>query len=255
MPTLTFRTFMKGSGAALQTSSWPPWLAILATLGVIAIGQLVPIVLISLLVAADRDTQAYSNPESLARLFDAKQPALLVATQAAMALATLFLASRYRKQATATLALVHPPAGSRVFFFAFALMTVALLALNTLTYTIAPESFFQDFRQFQSLVKGAEPWLVFAAVAIGAPLWEEFLFRGFLLPSVAQKLGFWPAALLVSAGWSALHIGYSAFGLIEVFSIGLLFAWLLRQAQSLWVPIACHATYNGLLFLALRTAT
>jgi membrane protease YdiL (CAAX protease family) len=51
-----------------------------------------------------------------------------------------------------------------------------------------------------------------------------------------------------------LHAGYSAVGLVEVFSIGLIFSWLLWRTGSLWVPIFCHAVYNILVVLVLRLA-
>ncbi|MBS0241753.1 MAG: CPBP family intramembrane metalloprotease, partial [Proteobacteria bacterium] len=38
----------------------------------------------------------------------------------------------------------------------------------------------------------------------------------------------------------------------EVFVLGIYFAWLLKRTGSLWVPIACHALYNGVLFAAMR---
>jgi membrane protease YdiL (CAAX protease family) len=99
-----------------------------------------------------------------------------------------------------------------------------------------------------------EDWLLAAAViGIGAPLSEELLFRGFLLSALAQtRLGFWGAAAISSALWTALHAGYSAVGILEVFVIGLFFSWLLWRTGSLRVPIFCHAVYNSLIVLALR---
>ncbi len=252
MAPLTFRAFLRNPNSSLQVSPWPPWLAVLAAMVVVAVGQLAPILLISLLVASDGRGAGTTDPEAVIRLFDTKQAALMLASQATMALAVFFLAGRYRSEPLDTLALVAPKPGPSVFLYAFALMSVVLLGLNAITYTISPAGFMQDFRQFQALANGPEPLMVFAAVAIGAPLWEELLFRGFLLPPLAQKLGFWPAALLVSAAWTALHITYSPVGLLEVFAIGTVFAWLLRTTGSLWVPIACHGAYNALLFAALR---
>ena len=77
-------------------------------------------------------------------------------------------------------------------------------------------------------------------------------FRGFLQSALAQtRLGFWGAALITNTAWTALHAGYTLTGLVDVFVAGLLFSWVLWRSGSLWVPIVCHAFYNGLIFAVL----
>jgi membrane protease YdiL (CAAX protease family) len=110
-----------------------------------------------------------------------------------------------------------------------------------------------DVRPLVDLVRGPSWPLVAAVVAVGAPLAEELVFRGFLLSALARTpLGFWGAALLANLPWTALHWGYSTVGLLEVFVIGLFFSWLLWRSGSLRVPIVCHAIFNGLVLLMLR---
>jgi membrane protease YdiL (CAAX protease family) len=109
-----------------------------------------------------------------------------------------------------------------------------------------------DLRPFVDLVTGPHWPLAASVLAVGAPLSEELLFRGFLLSALAQsRLGFAGAALVSTAAWSALHFGYSPMGLAEVFAIGLFLCWLLWRTGSLWVTIFCHAVYNGAIVLAL----
>jgi hypothetical protein len=110
-----------------------------------------------------------------------------------------------------------------------------------------------DLRPFVNLIRGPDWALTAAVVGIGAPLSEELLFRGFLLSALARTgLGFWGAALISTALWTGLHIGYSLVGIIEVFILGMFFSWLLWRTGSLRVPIFCHAAYNSLIMLALR---
>ena len=52
--------------------------------------------------------------------------------------------------------------------------------------------------------------------------------------------------------WAALHANYTAFGIAEVFLIGLLFCWLLWRTGSLRGAIFCHALYNSLIVIVLR---
>jgi membrane protease YdiL (CAAX protease family) len=75
---------------------------------------------------------------------------------------------------------------------------------------------------------------------------EELMFRGFLFPALARgPFGVVGAGLTTSAAWSALHAGYSVTGLLEVFAVGLYFAYVLVRTGSLRVPMFCHAAYNA----------
>ena len=78
-----------------------------------------------------------------------------------------------------------------------------------------------DLRPFVELVRGPDWMLAAAVIGIGAPLSEELLFRGFLLSALAKsRLGFWGAALIATALWTSLHIGYTVVGILEVSIIG-----------------------------------
>jgi membrane protease YdiL (CAAX protease family) len=92
-------------------------------------------------------------------------------------------------------------------------------------------------------------------LAIGAPLSEELIYRGFLLSALARtRLGFWGAALVVTAVWTALH-DYSAFGVVGVFMMGPVLSWLLWRTGSLRVTIFCHALNNALALVAHQLIT
>jgi CAAX protease family protein len=109
-----------------------------------------------------------------------------------------------------------------------------------------------DWQRDQGLVRSANPVLLAGVLAIGAPLSEELLYRGFLLSALARtRLGFWGAALIATALWAALH-DYSAVGFAAVFMMGLLISWLLWRTGSLRVAIFCHALHNSLALVAHR---
>jgi membrane protease YdiL (CAAX protease family) len=92
--------------------------------------------------------------------------------------------------------------------------------------------------------------LLILAVAIAPPV-EELIFRGVLLRSLMRRLRFWPAALISSVLFAALHlyeVGTAAamvllFASIVVFGIGqcLLVRWTGRLATS----IVAHAVSNA----------
>jgi membrane protease YdiL (CAAX protease family) len=118
-----------------------------------------------------------------------------------------------------------------------------------------PDVLQTDMRVFQDMLRGDNAWIAFIVIALGAPLSEEFLFRGFLFSGLAKRLPFGLTAVLTPLLWTSLHYGYSIYLLAEVFAIGLYFSWLLVRTGSLWVTIFCHAVNNTagvLLLLYLR---
>ncbi len=55
-------------------------------------------------------------------------------------------------------------------------------------------------------------WLIWFALVVGAPLVEEFFFRGFLISGLSSSfVGPVGAVLLTSAGWAAIHVQYDLF--------------------------------------------
>jgi membrane protease YdiL (CAAX protease family) len=70
-----------------------------------------------------------------------------------------------------------------------------------------------------------------------------------------SRLGFLGTAILTTVLWTALHAGYSAFGMLEVLGIGFYFSWLLIRTGSLWVTILCHAIYNSVVAACLLLVT
>ena len=148
---------------------------------------------------------------------------------------------------------LRAPAGSRlVYVKAVLLMAVLQVAVGAVQYNLFPQDMYADLRPLVQLF--GEQWiLALLVVGVGAPLSEELLFRGFLLSALARsRLGFAGGAVITTVWWTALHAGYSAAGIIEVFLIGLFFSWLLWRTGSLRVPIFCHALYNSLIVLMLR---
>jgi hypothetical protein len=149
---------------------------------------------------------------------------------------------------------LRPAAGApSIYPIAIGLLFVLQIGVSIVQYTLIPNDMFKDLRPFVQFVSGSDWLLALAVVGVGAPLSEELLFRGFLLSALARsRIGFWGAAIVCSGLWTALHVGYSAAGMIEVFVIGIFFSWLLWRTGSLWVLLFSHALYNSLIVLALR---
>ena len=94
------------------------------------------------------------------------------------------------------------------------------------------------------LEKFAAYW---AAMFLLVGLFEEFLFRGYVQFSLARGIGFWPAALIGSCAFAAVHRlnpGETPPGLLGVFAIGLFFCLTLRRTGSLWFAVGFHAAWD-----------
>jgi membrane protease YdiL (CAAX protease family) len=76
---------------------------------------------------------------------------------------------------------------------------------------------------------------------------EEFLMRGYSQFTLTRGMGFWPAALMLSALFAALHLrnqGETWIGLLGVAAIGLFFCLTLRRTGNLWFAVGFHASWD-----------
>ena len=76
---------------------------------------------------------------------------------------------------------------------------------------------------------------------------EEFSVRGYALFTLTTGVGFWPAALLLSIAFGALHLGNGGedwIGALSAGSAGFLFCFILRRTGDLWMAIGFHAAWD-----------
>jgi membrane protease YdiL (CAAX protease family) len=84
-----------------------------------------------------------------------------------------------------------------------------------------------------------------ACVAIG--LCEESVFRGYPLFTLTTGIGFWPAAILLSALFGLAHVfnpGETPTGVLTVVLVGLLSCFFVRRSGDLWIPVGFHAGFD-----------
>jgi uncharacterized protein len=89
--------------------------------------------------------------------------------------------------------------------------------------------------------------LFWALMFILVAFFEEFLFRGYSLYTLRRGIGFWPAALLLSALFGWVHLGNqgeSWRGALAAGLIGLFFCFTLLRTGNLWFAVGLHASWD-----------
>jgi hypothetical protein len=102
------------------------------------------------------------------------------------------------------------------------------------------------------VLTSGDPWalLCFGVTAIVlAPLFEETLFRGVLLPVAGRHLGGVQAVVVSAAVFAAAHLSLGE--LVPLFVLALGLGWLRWSTGRLLPCVLMHALWNGLTFLNL----
>lgn len=76
---------------------------------------------------------------------------------------------------------------------------------------------------------------------------EEFITRGYTQFTLTRGMGFWPAAVLLSAAFGAIHLGNPGeawAGALGAAFIGLFFCLTLRRTGTLWFAVGMHASWD-----------
>lgn len=121
---------------------------------------------------------------------------------------------------------------------------IALIALTDALTVMLGKPIVPEF--MSAAYNSARPvWLLWLALAIAAPLFEEMFFRGFLFKGLASSVvGPVGAVALTSILWAAIHVQYDAYGIGMVFLFGVLLGLARMLSGSLVVPLVLHAVTN-----------
>jgi uncharacterized protein len=126
----------------------------------------------------------------------------------------------------------------------------ALFGLAEISAVIGVIATFGSYHFGDLAIHGADllRWAAFwGAFFVLVGLYEEFAFRGYVQFTLAQAVGFWPAAVLLSVGFGFVHRsnpGESKMGLAGVVLTGLLWCFALRRTGNLWFAVGMHASFD-----------
>ena len=84
--------------------------------------------------------------------------------------------------------------------------------------------------------------MIILNVAVMAPVFEEFFFRGFLFQQFKRHFGLANAIALSALVFSAVHMSIEAF--LPLFGLGVIMAVVYHRTQCLWSSIITHALWN-----------
>lgn len=91
------------------------------------------------------------------------------------------------------------------------------------------------------------PLYLYLGVGIGAPLIEEFVFRGVLWRGCRNsRLGLPGTLIVTSFCWTILHVQYPVPILSFLFVLGLILGYAREKTGNVWVPVFMHAVNNAL---------
>ena len=224
---------------------WGPWATLgfgfLVVLAMFLAHTLVVIGLIAVQMIGDPQTDIAAYAEELATNGLALALGTLLTLLLGGALILLFCVLRRGPSIGAYLGLA--PIRPRHLAAWIGASAALILASDTLTTVLGrplvPEVMVQTYRSATVLP------IYWLALVVAGPLFEELLFRGFLLEGFRRsRLGNVGAAVLTSIAWAAVHQQYGLYELATIFVVGLVLAAARVRTGSLYTPILLHAGFN-----------
>jgi CAAX protease family protein len=122
----------------------------------------------------------------------------------------------------------------------FGLLSALLLAMSLLGgYSFG----YLALAPAQCVEYGTTYLMVFALTAVS----EEGALRGYGLVQLSRAISFWPAAVVMSTLFLALHLVHkneTPIGLAQVGLVGLILAYSFRRSGALWFALGFHASWD-----------
>ena len=229
------------------SSTATPW-GFWATAG-LGVAVLVAFVVIQTLVAIPFNSAMMAEnpgtpPAELAQMLSTNAEYVTAALIATGILGTLLvLACAWLRRGIAVrdyVAITAPGGRMLALWLVATIVVVALLeAMTLLLGRDAPEFVIDLYANVRF------PLLLALGTVVGAPLFEEAFFRGFLHAGWSRsRLTVPGTVLLTSLLWALMHIQYGIYEIAQIFVLGVVLGIARVHSGSLVVPLAMHALVN-----------
>ena len=87
--------------------------------------------------------------------------------------------------------------------------------------------------------------LLWVALIVTAPVFEELFFRGFLFKGIqGSRLGSVGAVVITSFSWAIVHRQYGWYEVVSIMILGGLLGFVRVRTNSVWMTIAAHMMLN-----------
>jgi CAAX protease family protein len=128
----------------------------------------------------------------------------------------------------------------------WSLITSVYCGLTGLILSLLPRETASDF--FFKAYGSANPrWVLWLAVVVAAPIFEELFFRGFLFTGLAaSRLRWYGATVITSVLWAVIHRQYDWYEISVIFGFGLILGTVRAITNSTLLTIWLHCLVNVL---------
>ncbi|HHI82433.1 MAG TPA: CPBP family intramembrane metalloprotease [Rhizobiales bacterium] len=243
--------FLRGDNFTAETP-WRPGLAVLASIGFFFFQGIVAVIVFFIMLAGKLPADQMADIGRLmsSQAFADAMNVAVLACEALGFLMVLLVAERFGGDAGKVLLLKTPKQPGLSALFAVVSILAFFVFLSVVVSAVFPKDAMQGEEQmrqiFSALSNSKYLWAGAVAISIGAPFFEESIFRGFLLTAFARtRLGFSGAAVLTSLLWAVMHAGYSLVMIAGLFALGMVLSAAVRRSGSIWPAIAMHGLWNS----------
>lgn len=168
--------------------------------------------------------------------------ATLLSAIVAVALCVLFARLRPGISLRDYFALRWPPNRVAIYWCAgFLLYLLGCALASRFLDTSATEEFARAIQDVRGLTKV----LLWIALYVGAPVTEEFFFRGFLFVGIQRsRLGPVGAIIITTVLFAAIHVQYDLQGIVMVSAASVFFGAVRHKTNSLLLCMVLHSIMN-----------
>ncbi|HXU75872.1 MAG TPA: HAD-IA family hydrolase [Methylomirabilota bacterium] len=220
---------------------WGPWITLWLTLatGLAVFPVQVAVMFVWVLV----NTAQGHHISSKEALSNGSLVSIVTLAGAPVALAVVWLFIRLRKGIGLAEYLALRPVSIRVLLGWTVVFLAVVFGAGWVTSALHQEAG-TEFMKDVYRTAGFPP-LLWLAVVVAAPVYEEAIFRGFMFKGLLHsRLGAVGAVLVTAGTWAAIHLQYDAYARGTIFVVGLVLGLARLRTNSVYTGLFLHALMN-----------
>jgi membrane protease YdiL (CAAX protease family) len=230
----------------IKRQVWGPWATVGFGLVIIIVYLITQIILGIIIGVAVSFSDSNLSPSQIAETLLAIE-GLLVSTStiasAIVGVGLIIIFVKVRKNISIAKYLALKPISIKAILVSLGIITGLIIINDTICIIIGrpvnPQVMVDTYNT------SVWPVLLWIALVIFAPAFEEAFFRGFLFTGLSDsKLGVIGTIILTSLLWTLLHVQYEVFELVSIFILGIILGITRFRTRSLWAPLSMHALAN-----------